>query len=127
MTTLVLDSGAFIGVENNDRRVLSGVQRARDLRWGVRTTGGVVAEVWRPGNGRQAPLAALLKGVEIMAVDDELGRVAGQFLAVSALGDAVDATVVAVARADDTILTSDEKEIAALVAASGRHIDVARC
>jgi hypothetical protein len=31
MTTLVLDSGAFIGVENNDRRVLSGAQRARDL------------------------------------------------------------------------------------------------
>jgi len=127
MTTLVLDSGALIGVEHGDRRVLCGVQRARDHSWGVRTTGGVVAEVWRTGKGRQAPLAALLKGVEILAVDDELGRVAGRLLAVSALGGAVDATVVAVAKVNDTILTSDKEEIDALVTASGRRIDVARC
>lgn len=127
MTTLVLDSGAFIGVEHSDRRVLCGVQRARDHGWGVRTTGGVVAEVWRTGKGRQSSLAALLKGVEILAVDDELGRAAGRLLAVSTLGGAVDATVVAVAKVNDTILTSDKEEIDALVTASGRRIDVARC
>ena len=41
------------------------------------TGGGEVAQVWRGGCGRQAPLARLLAGTDVVAVDDVLGRRAG--------------------------------------------------
>jgi hypothetical protein len=51
------------------------------------TGGGVVAQVWR-GGGRQAPLARLLAGTDVVAVDDGLGRRAGMLLAVAWGGSA---------------------------------------
>jgi hypothetical protein len=57
------------------------------------TNGGVVAQVWRGGRGRQVPVARLLAGTEVVPVDDVLGRLAGMLLAASGSSDAVDAAV----------------------------------
>lgn len=42
--------------------------------------GGVIAQVWRGGHGRQAPLARTVPGLHIVALDGALGRRAGVLL-----------------------------------------------
>jgi len=84
----------------------------------------VVAQVWRGGTGRQAPLARLLAGTDVTAVDDVLGRRAGMLLARSGKSDAVDATVVCLAGDSDDILTSGPGDLRALAEAAGIHVDL---
>lgn len=127
MTALVLDSGAFIAVENGDRTVIAHLRNAKNADWSLRTTGAVVAEVWRSGDGRQVPVARLLGSVDVHPVDDTLGRAAGRLLGSSGLSGAVDATIVAVSQDGDTLLTSDEGDINPLVVASGRTVSVVHC
>jgi DNA-binding transcriptional MocR family regulator len=86
--------------------------------------GGVVAEVWRGGTGRQVPVARLLAGVDIAALDDGLGRQAGMLLARSGLADAMDAAVVSLAADGDDILTSDPSDLRALAQAAGVHVEL---
>lgn len=93
----------------------------------LRTTGIVVAEVWRDPAGRQSNLARLLKSVDVRAVDDRLGRAAGVLMGQARRGDAADATIVAIAARGDRIVTTDPGDIDALVAASGLQIDVLAC
>lgn len=87
------------------------------------THGGIVAQVWRGGRGRQALLARALRHVEVVPLDDALGWEAGALLARSGTADAIDAAVVAVARPGDRILTSDPDDIDRLVQAS--RLDIA--
>nr|MDT0663798.1 hypothetical protein [Micromonospora sp. DSM 115978] len=78
---LVLDAGAFIAVERGDRDVVALIKRER---LGVRspaTSGGVVAQVWRGGGGRQATVARLLGGIDVQPIDDTYARRAGVLLA----------------------------------------------
>ncbi len=58
-THIVLDAGAFVAGERNDKRVRALVQLAEASEVTVRTSSGVVAQVWR-GGSRQARLARLL-------------------------------------------------------------------
>lgn len=88
------------------------------------THGGVVAQVWRGGTGRQARRARALQAVETVPLDDELGRQAGVLLARSGLSDAIDAALAAMAAHGDQIITSDPEDLAVLVAATGRRVDV---
>jgi hypothetical protein len=90
------------------------------------THGGVVAQVWRGGGGRQAQLARALRGIDVAALDDAVGRAAGVLLGRTGSKDAVDAALVALAADDDRVVTSDPGDIRRLVAAAGRHIDVVR-
>lgn len=93
----------------------------------LRSTGIVVAQVWRDAPGRQANLARLLESVEVRPVDDHLGRQAGILLGKAGTTDPVDASVVAVAATGDRVLSSDPGAIRPLVAASGRSTPVLRC
>jgi hypothetical protein len=88
------------------------------------THGGVVAQVWRGGDGRQAVLARALTGIRVAPLDDELGRRAGLLLARSQTSDAIGAAVVAMAAPGDRILTTDAADISDLVAASGLRVHV---
>lgn len=54
---LVLDAGAFIAFERNDPRVRALVALASVGKVTLRTSSGVVAQVWR-GGPRQARLAS---------------------------------------------------------------------
>ena len=122
--TLILDAGAFVALERDDREMWRRLKAA--LRAGAVpvTHGGVVAQVWRGGAGRQALLAKALQAVDVVALDEMLGRSAGVLLAQSGLTDAIDAAVAALARHEDQIVTSDPFDLAVLVAASGRRVDV---
>jgi hypothetical protein len=89
---LVLDAGAFVAVERGERGVVALVKRERLAGRVPVTSGGVVAQVWRGGRGRQVPVARLLAGTDVAAIDDPLGRRAGLLLARSGQRDAIDAT-----------------------------------
>lgn len=121
---LILDSGAFLAVERGNRDIAALVKWERRAARTPMTSGGVVAQVWRGGRGRQAEVARLLAGLDVMAVDDKLGRRAGMLLARSGQPDAIDATVVCLANDGDDILTSDPDDLRVLAEAAGIHVEL---
>ena len=127
MSALVLDAGAFVAVDRADRTMIARLRAAQRDGLELRTTGIVIAQVWRDPGGRQAILAQLLKSVDVQAVDQRLGRDAGVLLGRAGKQDAVDASVVAIAATGDRILTSDPNDIRPLVVATKRSILVVRC
>ena len=127
MSALVLDSGAFIAIDRGDRVTAARLRVGQGSGIDLRTTGIVVAQIWRDSDGRQANISRLLKAVEVKAVDEVLGQEAGVLLGRATSNDAVDATVVAVAVSGDAILTSDPNDIRLLVGASERSIKVLAC
>lgn len=127
MSALVLDAGAFVAADRGDRAMMARLQAARQSGLELRSTGPVITQVWRDPAGRQANLARLLKSVDVMAVDEPLGKRAGVLLGRTESNDTVDAGVVAVAQTGDRIITSDADDIRPLVTASGRSILVIPC
>ena len=120
----MLDAGAFVAVERGDRDVVALIKRERLAGRVPISHGGVVAQVWRAGAGRQVPVARLLAGMDIVALDDGLGRRAGMLLARSGLADAIDAAVACLAADGDDILTSDPGDLRALAQAEGVHVEL---
>ena len=121
---LVLDAGAFVAVERGSRDVVALIKRERLAGRSPVSSGGVVAQVWRGGSGRQAPIARLLAGTDVAPIDDRLGRRAGMLLARSGQSDAIDAAVVCLAADGDDILTSDPGDLRALAQAAGIHVEL---
>jgi hypothetical protein len=121
---LVLDAGAFVAVERGDRDVVALIKRERLADRVPVSHGGGVAQVWRGGTGRQVPVARLLGGVDIAALDDGLGRRAGMLLARSGLADAIDAAVMCLAGDGDDILTADPGDLLVLAQAAGVHVEL---
>ena len=126
MTRLVLDAGALLAWDRRDRAVAARLEAARRRGLDLRTTAIVLAQVWRDG-ARQANLARLLKGTEVVAVDEQLGREAGALLARSGTDDPIDATVVIVAALGDRVLTSDPGDIRLFADAGNRTLMVIAC
>jgi hypothetical protein len=122
--TLVLDAGAFIAVERLDRDVIALIKRERLSGRVPVTHAGVVGQVWRGGQGRQANLARLLAGVEVVALDDRLGRRSGVLLSRTGTRDVIDGALALLAQDGDEILTADAADICVLVEATGVHVDV---
>lgn len=120
----MLDAGAFVAIERGDRDIVALIKREQLTGRVPVSHGGVVAQVWRGGAGRQVPVARLLAGVDIAALDDGLGRRAGMLLARTGLADAIDAAVVSLARDGDDILTSDPGDLRALAQAAGVHVEL---
>ncbi len=127
MTALVLDAGAFLAVDRGDRAMLARLRMAQRGGIELRSTGAVISQVWRDPTGRQANLARLLESVDVKAVDEQLGRDAGVLLGRAGTSDAVDASVVAISRTGDRIVTSDRGDIAPLIAASPRSSFITDC
>jgi hypothetical protein len=122
--TVVLDAGAFLAVERGDRRVIA-LLKAELLASRVpRTHGGVVAQIWRGGSGKQASVARLLAATEVVALDDRLGRRAGVLLGRARGDDAIDPGVVMLASDGDTILTSDASDLQPLAVTAAVHVDI---
>jgi hypothetical protein len=121
---LVLDSGALIALERNDRAMWRRFKLAQLAGNVPLTHGGVVGQAWRGRGPRQAQLARALDGIEVRALDDALGRAAGQLLALSARKDVIDAALVLLAADGDWIVSSDIDDLEALAAASGRYVEL---
>lgn len=113
MTGAVLDAGALVAFERNDRRVVAIVARALHHGDPLVVPAGVVAQVWRDG-ARQVRLVRLLGSplVAVMPLDDAAARASGQLCGVSRTSDIVDASVVVVARQHRLrVLTSDQDDL----------------
>jgi len=122
--TLILDAGAFLAAERGSRELAALVKREWLAGRVPVTHGGVVAQVWRGGAGRQVRLARLLAGVDVVPLGDGLGRRAGILLGRSRTSDAVDAALVCLAVDGDDILTSDAVDLVPLAEAADLHVDI---
>lgn len=124
--SLLLDAGAFLAVERGDRKVIALVKRERLAKRAPLSHGGIVAQVWRGGSGRQSEVARFLAGVEIEAVDEDLGKRTGVLLATSRTEDPMDAALICLAHDGDEVLTSDPGDLKILAEAAGLHVDLIR-
>jgi hypothetical protein len=122
--SVVLDAGALLAIERGDRRIAAVLKVELAAGRSPRTHGGVIGQVWRGGTGRQARLATALQGVEIVALDDALGRRVGILLGRSGRTDVIDAGVVLIADDGDEVFTGDRADLHDLAAAAGRQIDL---
>lgn len=100
------------------------VKRERLARRAPVSHGGIVAQVWRGGAGRQSEVARLLRGVDVQTLDEALGKMAGVLLARAGGDDAVDAALVCLTADGDDILTSDPSDLRALAEAAGVHVEL---
>ena len=124
--SLVLDSGALIALEKNDRAMWRRLKAALLANSCPKSHGGIVGQAWRGGGPRQALLALALAGVEIRPLDENLGRAAGSLLAADRSADVIDAALVLLADDGDDILTSDPEDLESLAARLGRHVELLR-
>ena len=113
MTTVILDTGALIGFERNDRRVVAIIASVLEHHDSLIVPSGVVAQAWRDGS-RQARLARLLGShlCEVLVLDDRQARAAGQLCGLADTTDVIDASVAAAARdLGARVLTSDPDDL----------------
>jgi hypothetical protein len=121
---LVLDSGALIALERNDRAMWRRLKAALLAAEIPLTHGGIVGQAWRGGGPRQARLATALDGMDVRPLDDQLGRAAGELLARARTRDVIDAALVLIAVDGDEIVTSDLADIKPLAVLSGQHVEL---
>lgn len=122
--SIILDAGALVAVERGDRDMIALIKRERLAGRAPLSHGGVVGQVWRGGHGRQAILARLLPGVEIVPLDDDLGRRTGVLLGTAKKADVIDAAIVMLAQDGDEIFTSDPGDLRELANAARRHLEL---
>ena len=120
---LVYDAGGLISLERGDRSSWVRLKAALGRREVPLTNAAVLGQCWRGGT-RQALLARAIAGIEVVALDEELGRRAGALLGLSATSDVVDAALVLCAADGDEIVTSDATDVAPLAAVSGLHVEL---
>ena len=114
--SLILDAGALIAVERDDRDTAAIIEVARREHRVVVVPAGVVGQVWRGGR-RQARLARLLnaRGVIVEPLTDTVARAAGVLCGATGTTDVVDASVVIAARRHRaTVISSDRVDLQVL-------------
>jgi hypothetical protein len=127
VSALILDSGALVAVDRDDRAMVARLRAAQRHGLELRSNAMVIAQVWRDRHGRQANLARLLRAVDVRAVTQQDGRDAGALQAVAGTADPIDATVVLVAAPGDRILTSDVGDLTRLAEAAGNRPVIVGC
>ncbi|MDB5212841.1 MAG: twitching motility protein PilT [Myxococcaceae bacterium] len=111
----MLDAGAFIGVERRSAFATKLLGRLVRANIPLVTSGAVVAQIWRGGTGRQAPVAMLLSQVEVMALGGAAARLVGMMLGACGGKDPADGHVVLLARERGwPVLTADEADLRAI-------------
>jgi predicted nucleic acid-binding protein len=123
---LVLDSGALIALERNDRAMWRRMKAAHVAGHVAVSHGGVVGQAWRGRGPRQTLLVRALAGMDVHPLDERLGRAAGELLARAKQRDVIDAALVLLAGDGDHIVTSDPDDIEPLALASERHVELIR-
>jgi len=121
--SLVLDTGALVALERNERQMWIRLKVAQIGGELPVTHAGVLGQVWR-GGPRQARLSQALAGIEIRPLDGQMGRKSGQLLGAAGLSDVIDAAVILLAQDGDEVVTSDHVDLEQLANASGRHVEL---
>lgn len=120
---LVLDAGALIGIDRDDRRTAGLIELGRRSGAALVTAAPVVAQAWR-GSARQARLARLLAMIDVRSTHVIDARAAGELLAATGTADVVDALVALLPVPGDQLLTSDSDDLGALVERRGIPVTV---
>jgi hypothetical protein len=116
----VLDSGALIALERNDRAIWAALKLAASKIEDVLVPSTALAQVWR-GTRAQAQLAKALQHC-VIAPFDSLPRAVGELCGRTRTADICDAHVAMVAAVHgDVLYTSDPDDMRRLVAACGRR------
>jgi hypothetical protein len=127
VSVLVLDAGAFVAIDRDDRSMIARLRVAQERGIELRTNAMVVAQVWRDRQGRQASLARLLRAVDVRGIAHQDGREAGVLLGRAGTADPIDASVVLLAEPGDRILTSDPDDLTRLAAAAANRAVIVAC
>jgi hypothetical protein len=127
VSRIVLDAGALIALERNDRAMWAVLKVAAITGRDVFVPSSVLAQVWR-GTARQAALARALQDC-VIASFDAMARDIGELCGRTRTGDICDAHVALVAsRGADALYTSDVEDMRRLVVACGsRRVLIQRC
>ena len=127
MSALVLDTGALIALERNDRELWSALLLAASRRVDVLVPSTALAQVWRR-SGAQARLARALRHC-VLAAFDPLARAVGELCGRTRTADICDGHVALVAAArGDGLYTSDVLDMERLLAAcTARAPVIVRC
>ena len=122
--TLVLDAGALIALERNDRAMWRRLKSALQRNEITMTHGGVLGQAWRGRGPRGALLSVALASVDVRSLDEDLGKRSGELLARAKKNDVIDAALVLISTDGDVIATSDPDDLEPLARAAGRLVDL---
>ncbi len=122
--TLVLDAGALIALERNDRAMWRRLKSALLRNEIPLTHGGIVGQVWRGRGPRGALLAVALASVDVRSLDEDLGKRSGELLARARRHDVIDAALVLLSADGDVIATSDPHDLQPLAGIAGRVVEL---
>jgi predicted nucleic acid-binding protein len=126
MSRIVLDSGALIALERNDRVVWAALKLAASRNADVLVPSAALAQVWR-GTDSQAQLARALRHC-VIASFDAVARAVGELCGRTRTVDICDAQVALIAaRQGDVLYTSDPSDLRRLLKACGRVPAIVRC
>lgn len=117
VSTLVLDAGALIALDRDDRRAWALLATAARTGATIIAPTGAIAQAWRDGV-RQARLSRALRMCDELALDGTIARAAGTLCGSSSTTDVIDATIALVAHAapgPTTVVTSDPDDIGTLL------------
>lgn len=125
MTTFVLDVGALIALDRNDRSVWAMLRNAADDAAEI-SVPAAIAQAWRDGR-RQALLARALSHCEEVPLDGPLARATGLLCGQAKTSDIVDASVAVIAAARSrsdaiALLTSDPTDLRQLLSTLGASV-----
>jgi predicted nucleic acid-binding protein len=120
---VILDAGAFVAIDRDDRAVVAMLQRLQQRKIPLLTSGAVVAQVYRNGS-RQANLARTLAGVTVLPVDRAVGKHIGILLGRAQGADVVDGHVAMLTSNGDRVFTNDRRDIEILLAAQGTKAQI---
>lgn len=127
MKDIVLDAGALVAIEHDDRALWAVLRLAALQGTDVRVPTTVLAQVWR-GGARQARLSAALAHFVLSSFDD-VAREVGELCGRAKTADICDAHVALVAARHGRVLyTSDPMDMRRLGAALGVRMPIiVRC
>lgn len=131
MTSIVLDAGALIALDRNDRATWALLRVAADEGHTIDVPAAAVAQAWRNGR-RQVLLVRALRHCDEVPLDGTLAHAVGLLCGESRTADIVDASVAIVAagrsRHDSVaIVTSDHDDISHLVQTLGITARIFEC
>lgn len=124
----MLDAGALIALDRNDRETWAMLRVAADARSVIQVPVGAIGQAWRDGK-RQALLSRALHHCDEVALDGLIARAAGLLCGQTGTADVIDATVALAAAAfagagDVVLLTSDPDDMERLTSALGAQLTI---
>lgn len=118
MSRIVLDAGALIALERNDRDTWAALKLAASKSADVLVPSTALAQIWR-GTASQAHLSRALQHC-VVAPFDVNARAVGELCGRTRTADICDAHVAIIAATrGDAVYTSDPKDMRRLIAACG--------